>query len=197
MAALKHPALRVAAWQWIVPEYRRIITDAILTDAVPTLPFKPVRVELVGSMVRGCAHFDSDLDFNLAAHDWNEQVRWRRLWGDLCHRLAFRAALSSLTESLGLRIDVAPNNPDQHSYDLTYDLLTGTYSNPSHPFPDRTSRTWNGYHLTWQPGPLMAKNLDVSPDPWRELLQPWREQYGSRFLSDPREPSDTSSVASD
>jgi hypothetical protein len=179
---VKHPALRVAAWQWIVPEYQKIIVEAIVTKALPSLPFRPVRVELVGSLVRGCGHLDSDFDFNLAAHDWNEQIEWRRVWSDQRHRLAFLRALNPLIDRLAITLEVAPNNPDQHTYDLTYDLLSSTYSHPER-FPDATARWWDGYQLKWMPRPLMAKNVHLTADNWVNDLEPWMRQYGSRFLT--------------
>jgi hypothetical protein len=180
---MRHPALRVAAWQWITPLYQRMISEAILELAVPTLPFRPVRVELVGSMVRGCANLSSDFDLNLAARSWNEQVEWRRIWADLRHRTAFLDALLPIRESLGISVDVAPNNPDQQAYDLTYDLLTGRSSEAPRPFPDKTSRWWDGYQLKWRPGPLMARELAFPEDLWSSEVEPWHAVYGTRFLT--------------
>src|SRR5437899_665131 len=96
---MKHPALRVAAWHWIAPEFRDRISHALLT-AIPALPFQPLRVELVGSMARGCGHVDSDFDINFAAADWNQQVRWRRLWRDHRHRQPFAEAMGPIMDEL-------------------------------------------------------------------------------------------------
>jgi Nucleotidyltransferase domain len=167
---VKHPALRVAAWHWIAPEYRKMIQDAIINDAVATLPFRPARVELVGSMVRGCAHLDSDIDLNLAAHDWNEQIVWRRLWKDQRHQRAFLDALASIANALSMRIEVAPNNPDQHTYDLCLDLLTNTLTNPLGVFPDLSARWWDGYQMKWRPRPLMARARVFATDEWAGSL---------------------------
>lgn len=179
---MKHPALRVSSWQWIAPEYQALITGAIVDLAVPTLPFSPRRVELVGSLARGCGHLDSDFDINLAASDWEEQVEWRRLWGDLVHRRAFMEALRPTIEGLDIRIEVAPNNPDQHTYDLCFNFLTGELTDPRRAFPDLTSRWWDGYELLWRSRPLMAKELAFESDEWAADLDVWRCRYGPLFL---------------
>jgi hypothetical protein len=186
---MKHPALRVAAWQWIAPEYRARIADAILNLAVPTLPFKPVRVELVGSMIRGCARLDSDFDLNLAAHDWNEQVAWRRLWSDHRYRLPFVTALAPIMEELGIKIEAAPNNPDQYTYDICFDFLTGTLADVANAFPDRSARWWDGYQLKWRPKPLMQEEPGTGIDEWPTIeVEHWRATYGDRFLENTRSP---------
>lgn len=185
---MKHPALRVAAWQWIVPEYQRLLTDTIMSVAVPALPFHPVRVELVGSLARGCAHADSDIDLNLAAHDWNEQVEWRRLWRQSALHLKFLDAMRPITSSLHVKVDVAPNNPDQYKYDLTYDLATGAYTNPKKVFPDSTARWWDGHELRWRTRPLWGRTLAFGNDEWAHEVEPWRRRYGDRYLSNDSRP---------
>jgi hypothetical protein len=134
-------------------------------------------------MVRGCARRDSDLDLNLPAHDWNEQIEWRRIWSDLRHRQAFLAALQPLLDSLSLRVDVAPNNPDQHTYDICLDLETGVMTDPESRFPDSSGRWWDGYQLKWLPRPPMAKNVEVTDDEWASEVELWRDRYGDRFLT--------------
>lgn len=182
---MKHPALRVAAWEWIAPEYRARITDCILQRAVPTLPFRPVRVEVVGSLARGCGHAGSDLDLNLAARDWNEQVEWRRLWADAQHRARFREAVRPLEHDLGLCVDAAPDNPDQREYDITWDLLTGGRSDPAHAFPDRTSRWWSTESMRWRPRPLVRTCEPPGIDPWPlDQVAHWRRLHGRRYVPD-------------
>ncbi|HTO90870.1 MAG TPA: hypothetical protein VMJ70_07020 [Candidatus Sulfotelmatobacter sp.] len=181
-ALRKHPALRVAAWQWVAPEFQRQIRDAIIGPALQTLPFQPVRVELVGSMVRGCGHLGSDLDLNLAARNWSEQVEWRRIWAEPQHRQRFLDAIAEVVVPLGLLVDVAPNNPDQYEYDLCLDLITGACPQTARLFPDRSSRVWDGYQLRWVPVPLSQKRSDFVHDAWAEDAPLWRSRYGERFL---------------
>jgi hypothetical protein len=133
-------------------------------------------------MVRGCGHLDSDFDLNLAAHDWNEQVVWRRIWSDPAHRLAFLGALQPLIDFLAIKIEVGPHNPDQHSYDLTYDLVSNTYSRLE-TFPDRTGRWWDGHQMKWRPRPLMARHIELQEDKWVDELPSWKARYGRRFLT--------------
>jgi hypothetical protein len=139
-------------------------------------------MELVGSMARGCAQLGSDLDLNLAAHDWNEQVEWRRLWVDPQHRQRFLAALGDVVTQFGLVIDIAPNNPDQDSYDLTYDFMADVFTRPERPFPDLTSRAWDGYQFRWVPVPLTYKAMAFDSDRWEGDVARWEAEYGQRFL---------------
>lgn len=182
---MKHPALRVAAWRWIAPEFRLRIACAIV-GALPALPFRPLRVELVGSMARGCGHVESDFDINFAAREWNEQVEWRRLWMDGRHRRLLMAALTPIMDELHIRIEAAPNNPDQCTYDITHDLIADTYTDPRNAFPDCTSRWWDGYALLWRSRPILSCAPAPSVDEWpvAEVSQ-WERVYGSRFLSNP------------
>ena len=181
---IRHPALRVAAWLWVGDEYRQRVSQVILEEAVPLLPFRPVRVEIVGSMARGCARLRSDLDLNLGARDWNEQVEWRRLWNDPCVRAPFGRALATLDEDLGLQIDAWPQNPDQFTYDITYDLLSGSLVDPLRAFPDPTPRWWDPWEFRWRTRDYEAKADGDFVDHWpAEEVARWRSVYGNRFLT--------------
>jgi hypothetical protein len=59
-------------------------------------------------MVRRCGHLGSDLDLNLAARDWSEQVERRRIWAEPRHRQRFLEAIAQVVVPLGLLVDVAP-----------------------------------------------------------------------------------------
>jgi hypothetical protein len=155
---------------------------AVIHEAVPALSFKPVRVEVVGSYARGCATLASDLDINLAAADWNEQVEWRRNWIRCSMAQTFASALARVSQAYDLKIDAHPHNPDQHTYDITYDLITDRFSDPGGKFPDHASRRWDPWRFVWQPMTIAPKDLPLE-DQWPEAeIRFWRNFYGDRFL---------------
>jgi hypothetical protein len=185
---MKHPSIRVPAWSHVDLTVRAKIRDAVLS-AVTVLPFIPKRVELFGSFVRGCSHLGSDWDINLAGKNWKEVEDWKALLlSDLTPYHAMMTALQPLMDELQVNIQVMPCNPDQNTYDISYDFLTDTFSDPKNKFPDKTFRRFNTATKKFDVFPLNPKRVEFDHDPFASEVPYWQTVYGAEFLTYHEEP---------
>lgn len=173
---MKHPAFRVRNILHLDPEVLLRFKGALL-ESVSDLPFNP-RIEICGSYAIGCARIESDIDINLAAPDWNEQVKWRRLWKDRTLEAAIKKRLKPFTDEFGLKTEVVPCCPDNKAYNVAYDVLDGVLYGEQGEF----SLKWQPYSFLWEKGPPKPSLARFQSDPYVAILPKWQKQYGDRFI---------------
>lgn len=173
---MKHPAYRVRNILHLDREILFSLRNE-LRQAAKTLPFDPT-IEICGSYAIGCARIESDIDVNLGAKTWDEQVAWRRLWENRAIEVAFQKRLKALKDEFQIKIEVAPCCPDNKAYNVVYDVIEGKVYGVQGEF----SLKWHPYQFKWEKGPPKESFARFQSDPFKDVVNEWRERYQDHFI---------------
>lgn len=199
---MKHPSLRVRN----VLDLDKSVLDELEElgrSIIDLLPYKPIDVEIVGSLANGCSTLHSDIDIGMPCKDWNEQILLRRaLYGPDTRLLeSVEALIKVFNDKYGeMLIDFNPVNPDakQDTKYATYSLLERKLYNEladnTHywlSFSPTTQRyVFRPYEAVGTAIPIISK-FEIraltepqkhSADPFIKEVPKWREIYGDKFI---------------
>ena len=178
---MKHPAFRVKDILHLDSNLLDQLSKLLL-KASKTISFSPHSIEICGSYALGCARLESDIDVNLAAKDWDEQVQWRRLWEDKKHKYDFLCPLQHFMKEFNLRIEVAPCCPDNKKYNVCYDIEEKKIYGRDDGQPVECSLIWHPYKFMFERGKPKIKSARHLRDDFSESVPYWRKKYGDHFI---------------
>src|SRR5580765_2562996 len=173
---MKHPAFRVRNILHLDPHILDELCNQLI-EATHTLPFVAIP-EICGSYAIGCARIESDIDINLAAKNWDEQVHFRRLWEDKSIERAFKMRLKPFVDAYSMRIEVAPCCPDNKPYNVVYDVIENKLYGKQGNF----SLKWHPYQFKWIKGEPKVSGARFIRDEYKDLVKIWRDKYKSNFI---------------